>query len=149
MVGTVTSSVAVDVAPACVTLMICVMPLPLTVTVPVREEDEVLAVVVTVILLPLEPEVTETVSHDAELLIIQLVLEVMVNDFCSPDDAKLIEDSDKVSAGVPCMTTSCLLHPIQIRQEIIHISKPFVKLENCVRLNVTFFIRKLLNLNLI
>ena len=64
--------------------MVCVIPPPLTVT--IADLCEVVAVAVTVTVPSLEPEVGETVSQDgASLLTLQLMLDVIVNVFCSPE----------------------------------------------------------------
>jgi len=58
--------------------------------------DEFVAAV-TVIVPLLEPEEGETVIHEAvPLLTVQLVLEEIVKDFCSPKDEKLSEDVETV-----------------------------------------------------
>ena len=66
-------------AAACVTLMVCdTAPVPLTVTVAVRCVVPVLLVAVRATVPLFIPETGETVSHEALLLTVQFVLDVMV-----------------------------------------------------------------------
>jgi uncharacterized protein involved in cysteine biosynthesis len=113
-----TDRVGVGDAAACVTLMDCAGTLvPLTVTVAVRWVVAVFAAAVTVIVSSLLPDVAETVSHVSLLLIVQLVVDVIANDFCSPAAIKESADSDKVSVGVAaaCVTlTDCAVTPVPL-----------------------------------
>ena len=90
-------------AAACVTLMVCVVtPIPLTVIVAVRGVVAILAVVVTVTVPLLLPEVEVTVAQVASLLTVQSVLDVILNDFCSPAEVTFSEfvETDSMGAGV-------------------------------------------------
>jgi hypothetical protein len=59
----------------------------------------VLATAVTVIVSSLLPDVGETESHVSLLLIVQFVLDVISNDFCSPEAKKLSEAGETDKAG--------------------------------------------------
>ena len=79
-------------APACVTLMVRVMPLPLMVIVAVRPEVDVWPAAVTLTVPSFVPDDRETVSHVSEpLLTVQIVLDSIVNVCCSPAAGKLNE----------------------------------------------------------
>ena len=135
----VTDTVRDEATSACVTFIVCVIPPPATVIVAVRWEVEVFAAAVTVTVALLEPLVGETVSHDALLLIAQLVLDEMLNVFCSPVASKLSEESDK--DRVVTISSSGLL----LQSEIINgINKTIISLEineNVFMLNNKFFIK--------
>ena len=66
----------------------------------------VLEVVVAVTVPLLLPEAGETVHHEASLLTFQTVLDVILNDFCSPAFMKLSEDgsTERLKVGVPYST---------------------------------------------
>ena len=97
-------TVKVDAA-AWVTEMVCVIPPPVTVILAFRSEVNVLAVALTFIVAPPEPESGETVNQVASpLLTVQLVLEVMSNVFCSPPTAKLSEAGDTVNMAASWVT---------------------------------------------
>ena len=86
-------NVGVAVAAACVTLIVCgVTPYPLTVMVAVRWLVVELFAAVTVIVPLSYPELGDMLHHEASLLIFQLVLDVIVNVFCSPAAIKFNED---------------------------------------------------------
>ena len=92
---------------SCVTLIVRVIPPPLTVMFAVR--CEVVAVAVTVIVPLFEPEAGETVSQDEALLLtLQLILDEIVNCFCSPELEKLNEfnETDKLEGKGCCITLS-------------------------------------------
>ena len=75
-----------------------VIPPPVTVMVAVRWKGIKLAVVLTFTVLSPDPEVGDTVNHDAPLREIdQDILDVIANDFCSSFSVKFIEvtDTDK------------------------------------------------------
>ena len=75
--------------------MVGEIPPPLTVIVAVRWEVNEFAEAVTVTVLSLESEAGEIVSQDDGLLFtFQLVFEVIVNVFCSPEDKKLSDEGD-------------------------------------------------------
>ena len=99
---------SVTAVPACVTLMVCVLPLPVTVMIAVRSELDVLVAAVTMIVPLLEPEDGDTVNQDeAPLLTLQLMFDVIVNDFCSPTLVKIREvvDTDKDNSAPACVTS--------------------------------------------
>ena len=58
---------------------------------------DVLGAVVIVIVSLLEPDDGETVAHEALLLAVQLMFDVMINSLCSPEAMKLAElvEADK------------------------------------------------------
>ena len=88
--------------PTCVTLIVFVILLPVMVMVAVRYDADVWAAAVTVTALLFEPDDGETVSQEDALLFtftVQLSLEVMLNDFCSPDTEKLMTEVTTVRNG--------------------------------------------------
>ena len=92
-------------------LMVCDdTSVPLMVRVAVREVAPVLAEAVTFTVPSLEPDDGETVSHEASLLpTVQLVLEAIVNDCCSPAAEKSIEVVEMYRAGVSVAATCCVM----------------------------------------
>lgn len=93
-------------APACVMLIFLEIPPPLTVMVAVRSVIEVLAVVLTLIGLLLEPLLGDSVNQSAELRVVfQLVLAVMLNVF-SPAAAEKLNDS--VSTVIDAAAAACV-----------------------------------------
>ena len=93
--------------PGCVTVtVLSVTPAALNVTVPVRDEPE-LAGALTVTEPLFEPEVGETVSHEAELLAVQLVFEVTLIVSCDSEVANVIvPEGDTVNVGALCVTVT-------------------------------------------
>ena len=85
---------------SCVTIIVSFVLTPiLTSIVAVLTEVEVLAAAVTLIVVFLEPDVSDTVIHEALLLTFHVVLEVMVNSFSSEDEAKPNEPTDNINLG--------------------------------------------------
>jgi hypothetical protein len=95
------------VIPTCVTFTIRFIPPALMMIVAVREEVDVLAAAVTVIVLLLEPEDEDRVSHVAvPLLTVQLALEVMFIARCSTEDEKSNEEGDTDRTAPSCVTVT-------------------------------------------
>ena len=109
-------------AAACVIAMSWVFPPPETVTLAVRGDTLVLAVAVNVIVLLPVPVELDTVNQVAPfLVIVQSMLDVMENVFCSAIEVKLIEDvdTDKETSPAACTTlmVSCGI-PIPVTEMV-------------------------------
>ena len=95
-------------------------PPPLTVIVADRSEVDVFSSAVTVTVPSFKPEAGETVSHVAEpALTDQLVFEVMVKVFCSPEDEKLSDKGETVKYEASCVTLMVFVIPPPLTDMVV------------------------------
>jgi hypothetical protein len=100
--------------PACVILTVRLMLLPLTVIVAVRDALPLLAVVVMVIVPLSEPDVAETVAHDAVLLTVHATLDETVIDCAPPVATKFSDDGETDSVGAGAGVPACVMSTVRL-----------------------------------